>query len=164
MLEYQQLARMAQAADAAGNAYWRQKWARGDGKWHIAVMTEPCLSLLLEGKKTLESRLSRRRASPWGRVTPGDIVLVKRSGGPFVGIFQIETVTYCILENGVESLRRNWNDRICAPEAFWRAKADCRYATLMGATNALRLPPFRVPFRNRQGWIDFPSGPETKTV
>ncbi len=123
-------------------------------------MTEPCLSLLLEGKKTLESRLSRRKTSPWGRATPGDGVLLKRSGGPFVGLFEIETVTYCRLEDGVESLRRSCNDRICAPEEFWRSKEDCRYATLLGVTHVLRLPTFRVPFRNRQGWIDLPPEPE----
>jgi len=53
---------------------------------HLAVMVEPFLSYMLEGRKTIESRFSVKRTAPFNRIHPGDVILLKKAGGPVVAI------------------------------------------------------------------------------
>ena len=48
---------------------------------HLAVFSEPYLSFVLDGVKTVESRFSRVRCAPFQQIRSGDIILVKQSGG-----------------------------------------------------------------------------------
>ena len=56
---------------------------------HLAILIEPYLSFILNGKKTIESRFSINRIAPFDKIQTGDIVLLKRAGGPLVGISQV---------------------------------------------------------------------------
>lgn len=60
---------------------------RNDFGVHVAIFSEPYLTFLLNGSKKVESRFSINKISPYGRVFNGDIVLVKKGGGPVVALF-----------------------------------------------------------------------------
>ena len=47
---------------------------------HIAVFAEPFISLVLEGRKTIESRFGRTRCAPFDQVRAGDIIMMAASG------------------------------------------------------------------------------------
>src|SRR5690349_4668447 len=53
---------------------------------HLAILREPYLTRVLSGEKTVESRFARVRAAPYGRVAPGDLIWLKRVGGPIAGV------------------------------------------------------------------------------
>src|ERR1700680_4435376 len=59
---------------------------------HLAVFVEPFLGYVLDGSKTVESRFSVNRCAPFGKVSRGDVVLLKRAGGAVVGIARVRTV------------------------------------------------------------------------
>src|SRR6185312_3815603 len=59
---------------------------------HLAVFSEAILNELVAGNKTIESRFSTNRICPFGKVHTGDIVLVKKSGGPVIGVFVTGTI------------------------------------------------------------------------
>src|SRR5438105_96656 len=61
---------------------------------HLAVFIEPFLQYILDGKKTIETRFSSVRCAPYERVRSGDIILLKRTGGPVVGICQIRNAWF----------------------------------------------------------------------
>lgn len=50
---------------------------------HIAIMNSKIASIddILSGKKTIESRWSKNKSAPWGKVHAGDTVYFKNSGG-----------------------------------------------------------------------------------
>ena len=52
--------------------------SRGEAGLHLAVLLEPFCSWLLVGTKTIESRFSRVRCAPYGTLSEGDVVVVKR--------------------------------------------------------------------------------------
>src|SRR5215210_2794220 len=100
-------------ATNATNATWKEfdeirRVVADDGEWgsvlgaagselpscgiHLAVFVEPFLDYVLDGSKTVESRFSVNRCAPFGKVSPGDMVLLKRAGGPVVGIARVRTV------------------------------------------------------------------------
>jgi hypothetical protein len=67
------------AASLGGDPAWDlalSRLARGETSLHLAVLTEPFCSWLLEGTKTIESRFSRVRCAPYGTLAEGDIVAV----------------------------------------------------------------------------------------
>src|SRR5580692_1379944 len=65
---------------------------------HLAVFIEPYLQYVLEGKKTVESRFGIQRRPPFGHVREGDILLLKRSGGPITGVCLVGQVWFYQLD------------------------------------------------------------------
>jgi hypothetical protein len=121
---------------------------------HLAVLVEPYLGFILDGRKTIESRFSVRPSPPYGRVEDGDIVLLKESGGPVVGAFTASAAWHYRLDPASwTELRRDFTDALCAQDGFWEARAAAEYATLIGISQAQRLPPVTIPKRDRRGWV-----------
>lgn len=44
---------------------------------HLGIFSEPYLTYMLEGKKTIESRFSKNKIIPYNQITKDDIVIVK---------------------------------------------------------------------------------------
>jgi hypothetical protein len=121
---------------------------------HLAVMIEPYLTYILEGKKTIESRFSKHAIAPFYQIEPGELVLLKLTGGPVVGCFMADSVEFVNLDDRERArLRQDYSEAICADAEFWKAREDKRYATLVGVRNARDLRPAPVAKSDRRGWI-----------
>lgn len=122
---------------------------------HLAVLLEPFLGLLMDGTKTIESRFSRVRCAPYGCLNEGDVVAVKKAGGPVVGAFIAGPVTSCRLTgHRLDELRELYSAQICATgQEFWAERADCTYATLVEVTHIRSLPAVAFPKKDRRGWV-----------
>jgi hypothetical protein len=119
---------------------------------HIACMLEPFLGYILEGKKTIESRFSKPLIPPYQRVAFGDVVLLK--AGPIVASFRASSVEFVELDDDqLARLMQDYSTEICADDAFWRARQEKRYATLIGIADVRRLIPLKVDKRDRRGWM-----------
>jgi hypothetical protein len=146
------------ATSLGGDPAWDlalSRLARGEAGLHLAVLTEPFCSLLLDGAKTIESRFSRVRCAPYGTLAMGDIVVVKKTGGPVTGAFQAGTVrSYHLTPACVAQLRDQYSEQICAGDnQFWADRADCAYATLVDVTHVRFLPAQAFPKKDRRGWV-----------
>lgn len=121
---------------------------------HLAVMAEPYLSYVLEGRKSIESRFSKRAIAPYCQIGAGDLVLLKLTGGPVVGCFTARHVEFVTLYAGeLDRLRRNYSEAICADDEFWAQRTDKRYATLIGVKNHQSLSHAAVAKTDRRGWL-----------
>jgi hypothetical protein len=156
------------AASLAGDPAWDLALSRlacGAAGLHLAVLVEPFYSWLLDGTKTIESRFSRVRCAPYGALADGDIVIVKKTGGPVTGAFQAGTVrSYQLTPARVAQLRDQYAAQICASDdQFWTDRAGCTYATLADVTHVRLLPPWSFPKKDRRGWVQLtrPSQQET---
>jgi hypothetical protein len=119
---------------------------------HIVVMSEPFLSYVFEGTKTVESRFSLHKIAPYQKVQLGDRVLMK--AGLIVGCFTIDWVKeYDLTAYPIEAIRQEYGAAICGTPEFWKKKSNKRYATLMGIQNARRLTPAPITKRDRRAWI-----------
>ena len=146
------------ATSLSGDPAWDlalSRLARGEAALHLAVLTEPFCSLLLDGAKTIESRFSRVRCAPYGTLAEGDIVVVKKPGGPVTGAFQAGTVrSYHLTPARVAQLRDQYAAQICARDnQFWADRADCSYATLVDVTHMRLLAAQAFPKKDRRGWV-----------
>lgn len=126
-----------------------------DIKVHLAVFVQPYLEWILVGNKTIESRFSMRRVAPYEAVCPGDLVVLKLSGGCIVGVCRVAEVELFELNADTHDyIRTRYSVRLCAENAaFWRARAKCRYATLIHLSDVHRVRQFACGKRDRRGWV-----------
>src|SRR4051812_46290160 len=102
--------RAAIARDDFWSPYFRTlRPDRSPFSLHLAVCVEPFLELMLNGRKTIESRFSAVRCPPYLRVNAGDVVLLKRAGGPVLGICRItRTWSYALDPSSWKDIRREF--------------------------------------------------------
>lgn len=143
-----------------GNDYWgRVLGAPGSALptcgIHLAVFVEPFLGYVLDGSKTVESRFSVNRTPPYGKVSRGDAILLKQSGGPVVGIASVQTVWSYHLDNDSLLLIRERFARALRVQdpGFWKQKAAAAYATLMAIDQVHAVEDIPWAKRDRRGWV-----------
>jgi hypothetical protein len=124
----------------------------------VAVFSEPFLSLVLAGQKTIESRFSRNRCAPYGEVYEGDIILMKEVAGPIRGIaLARRSWCYDLVTEPLERIKNRFGAGICADDAFWAARVGSLYATLIELDSAAPLAAVRCAKRDRRGWVSLRS-------
>src|SRR5205814_748415 len=98
---------------------------------HLAIFLEPYLTFILEGKKTVESRFSSVRCAPYDRVKGGDVILLKRAGGPITGLCCVNSAWfYEVDRNTLVEIRQKFSDQICPAEStFWTSREGTSFAT-----------------------------------
>lgn len=148
-------------AEVEGDVFWKDYLTRMVNdeclplSLHLAVMVEPFLQLMLEGKKTIESRFSANRCAPYGRVQPGDVILLKRTGGPIVGLCRVSNRWFYELDpKSRETIKEKFARAMCAESPkFWKEREKASYATLMRVNRVHPINPIRFQKRDRRGWV-----------
>lgn len=122
---------------------------------HLAIFVEPYLKYILEGKKTIESRFSTRKIIPYKRVASGDIIILKRSGGPITGIAKVSDVwNYELDKESWRYLKKDYTDSLCAHDPnFWKMRESASFVTLMKIREVRRVPPIDIEKKDRRSWI-----------
>ena len=144
----------------ADDGVWRDVLGAPDSELpscgiHLAVFVEPFLGYVLDGSKTVESRFSVNRCAPFGKVNQGDVMLLKRAGGPVVGIARVRTVwSYHLDETSWGVIRERFTKALRAQDpVFWDRRREASYATLMLLDHVLALKPVEWEKRDRRGWV-----------
>lgn len=132
----------------------------GDVGVHLGVFIEPFLGAILDGRKTIESRFGVHRYAPFDRVQQGDLIFLKRSGGPVVGIALAGKTTFYELDSHtLGDIRERFADKICAEDdEFWEARAEKRFATLIEIDSVIAVDTLAVDKRDRRGWVTYVEG------
>ena len=110
---------------------------------------------MLEGRKTIESRFGVHRRPPYLSIDTNDIILIKRSGGPVVGVAQAgEALFYQLSPKVLAGIREQFAFQLFAlNEEFWESRVGKQYATLIELEKVAAITPFLFPKRDRQGWV-----------
>lgn len=124
---------------------------------HVAVLWPEYLDAVLDGRKTIESRLARTRCAPFGVVTPGDTVYLKQRSGPIRAAARVSRVMFFegLTPRRVDDIRRRFGTRILGGAEYWAAKrVVARVGTLVWLTDVRRTvrTPAHPPFHGR-GWL-----------
>lgn len=123
---------------------------------HLGIFTEPYLTYMLEGKKTIESRFSKNKILPYNEISKNDIVIVKKSSGNVVAYFTIKEVLFFNLnEIPINEIKNMYGKELCVEENFWLSKKDSNYATLIIIDKIIKLNPFHISKKGMQTWIKF---------
>jgi hypothetical protein len=103
---------------------------------HVAILMRPYLRLILEGRKTIESRLTMRPIVPFRAIRTGERIFFKASSGPFMATAIAGDVFFHdgLTRASVAELRERFNDDVCGDAAYWNRKRDCKCATFIELT------------------------------
>lgn len=122
--------------------------------WHLGIFTEPYLTYMLEGKKTIESRLSNNKIVPYNQITKDDIVFIKKASGNVIGYFTIKDIEFIETANmPISEIKEKYNDKLCLEDLFWKLKRHAKYATLITIDKLIQFEPFSIGKTGRLGWI-----------
>lgn len=125
---------------------------------HLAIFSEPFLSMVLSGEKTIESRFSRNRCAPCGEIGDGDIILLKEVAGPICGlVLARRTWCYDLTCEPIDRIRSRFGAGIGADDAFWSSRSDALYATLIELDTPASIAPVSCEKRDRRGWVSLRS-------
>ncbi len=127
---------------------------------HLAVLVEPYLSLILQGKKTIESRFSLNRHAPFEQVQRGDVIILKRSSGPVQGICRVADAWFYHLDPDTWPEIERYASALCMDDSpFWKQKRGASYASLMRIEEIVRVPNFEIDKLDPRGWVVLRPGP-----
>lgn len=126
-----------------------------NSKMHLGIFSQPFLTLMLDGKKTIESRFSKNKIAPFDKISKYDIVIVKESSKKIVALFTVkEVLQFTMKDTSVHSLKEKYNNEILADNQFWNNKEKTsNYATLIKIGELIKLKPFVINKVGMQSWI-----------
>ena len=121
---------------------------------HLGIFSEPYLTFMLNGKKTIESRFTKNKVAPYHQISKDDIVIVKKSSGNILAYFTIKNVMFIDLSiTSIEKIKQEYHKELCVDETFWNAKKNSRYVTLLFIAKLVQLKPFLIHKKGMQTWI-----------
>lgn len=124
---------------------------------HLAVFSEPILSELLSGNKTLESRMSINKIQPFGKVKENDIVFVKKSGGSVVAVFIAGKVSNFsnLTPSKIKKISYEYGEKLglSVNDKFWKEKEYSKFATIIVVKNLKIITPYDIDKKDRTGWV-----------
>lgn len=118
---------------------------------HVAILKPGYIHAILDGTKTIESRLTKTMQTPHGRVETGERLYLKASGGPFMATAVAGAIhSYADLKpSDVKRIRKKFGQKIGGDDAYWQGKEDSHYATLIELTEVEPVsvgPPYKVAY------------------
>ena len=123
---------------------------------HLAIFSEPYLGFVLDGSKAIESRFAKHRIAPYGSVSSGDVVLIKKAAANMLsGMFLVGDVWFYELDVDTwREIRKEFGNALRADDSsFWEVRKSARYSTLMEVCEMHALPPIEIRKRDRRGWV-----------
>ena len=124
---------------------------------HLAIFKGEGGELILSGKKTIESRFSKRKDPPFGVISSGDLVYIKPSGKDIIGQFRVKKVIFFDgLEIGdIEEIREKYEKELSVDESYWKGKENSKFGTLIfiGDSSRFITSPVKIPKKDLRGWV-----------
>lgn len=121
---------------------------------HLAIMSKGYIEKILSGEKTIESRFSKNRISPFHKVNVGEKVYLQEVGKSVTAMFEVSNVIYFedLNEKSIEEIRHEYQAKIAADDSFWEAKKTSKYGTLIFISNPIKIDPFKVYKNDRSAF------------
>ncbi len=103
---------------------------------HVAILKRPYIRLILEGRKTVESRLTRTAQPPYRAIESEERIFIKASSGPFMATAVAGKIEQ---HEGLEPseilrLRLRHNRAVCGDNSYWELKQSSRFAVFIDLT------------------------------
>lgn len=123
--------------------------------YHLVILKKPYLDLILNGRKSVESRFTRTRCAPFGRILVGDELFFKISSGPVCAratVSKVKEFTNLTKEK-VNKLKKQYNHLICGGDEYWQEKQDCDFGILVWLKNVKPIEPVRIDKKDWRAWV-----------
>jgi len=122
---------------------------------HLVILKRPYLRAVLSGRKSIESRFMKTRCVPYEKVSAGDRLFFKESGGKVCATGMAGKVMNFKNLTGQRTmqLKRKLNRRILGDDLYWEQKRDCRWGVLVWLKEVKAIEPIRINKKDWRGWV-----------
>ena len=124
---------------------------------HLAIFKGNGGELILSGKKTVESRFSKRKSPPFNNISSGDLVYIKPTGKEIIGEFRVQKVIFFdgLEKKDIEEIKLKYGGNIVVEPEYWKKNLDSKYGTLIFISSSTRFltSPIRIPKKDLRGWV-----------
>ncbi len=123
--------------------------------YHLVILKKSYLEAILGGRKTIESRLSKTRHSPFGQVQAGDTLWLKESSGPVCATARAAAVKKYenLTPEQIIGLKERYNDQIKGSNEYWQSKMGCKFAFLVWLEDVKSIEPVRINKKDWRAWV-----------
>ncbi|MHC4636735.1 MAG: ASCH domain-containing protein [Planctomycetota bacterium] len=124
-------------------------------KYHLAILKKKYFDLILNGRKSVEMRLTKGKCPPFGQIGSGDRILLKVSSGPVAATATVSKVKEFsnLTPEKVNELQVRYNGQIGGDELFWQSKEDCRFAVLVWLRDIRKIEPVMIDKKDWRAWV-----------
>lgn len=122
---------------------------------HLVILKKPYLDLILDGRKTIELRLTRAKRPAGGQVEPQDRLLLKASGGPVHATATVADVRYYedLTPKRIAGIKQRYGGQIGGDDAIWESLMDCKSGFLVWLSDVRRIEPIRIHKKDWRAWV-----------
>jgi len=123
--------------------------------YHLVILKKPYFEAIVDGRKRIESRFSKTRRGPFGRVLAGDKLFLKVSSGPVCATATVAAVK--TIENltpkEINKLRERYNHYIRGSGKYWLNQTDCKFGFLAWLKDIRPIKPVQISKKDWRGWV-----------
>jgi ASC-1-like (ASCH) protein len=122
---------------------------------HLAILKKPYLDAIIEGRKTIESRLSRTKRPPFGQITAGDKLFLKLASGPVCAVATVQAVKQFenLTPGKIQQLKTQYNNSILGTDEYWAGKSNCLYGMLVWIEDTKAINPVFITKYDWRAWV-----------
>ena len=123
--------------------------------YHLAILKKPYLDLILNGRKTVESRLYRSKHKWLTQVSTGDKLFLKASSGPVIATATVAAVKHFdnLTAQHITKLKKQYNQYILGNEQYWQEKTYARFGILVWLQNVKPITPRFIRKTDWRAWV-----------
>lgn len=117
---------------------------------HLAIFTKEEIEEIFSGEKKIDGRFSKKRISPFGLISRGDLVYIKPPGKDIVGQFKVKKIIY--IENLDEG---DWDFLKKKYDLTWEKKLNANFLTLifLDEVEQFITSPIKITKKDLRGWV-----------
>ncbi len=131
-------------------------------KKHLAIFSPEVVKLLFSGVKTIETRFSQKRIEPYGAVSVGDLVYIKKSGEDIVGQFKVRKAIYFegLDHDDWQLIKTNYGPKLSLgsqqlDDNYFKLHQQAKFASIIFIDEIEQFitSPIRIPKKDLRGWV-----------
>jgi ASC-1-like (ASCH) protein len=123
--------------------------------YHLVILKKPYLDAILDGRKQIESRLTKTRRPAFGRVFPGDTLFLKVSSGPVCATAMVTAVKNFenLTPRQIIEIKQRYNHYIKGSDEYWQSKMDSKFGFLAWLTDVKPMELVRIHKKDWRAWV-----------
>ncbi len=124
-------------------------------KSHLVILNKIYIDAILDGCKTIESRLLKSKCPPFNCVSPGDKLFLKASGLPVGAVAYAAQVKQYdnLTPSQIDMIRKIYGRQILGDNSYWRLKKDSKFAVLVWLKNVRPIEPIPINKKDWRAWV-----------
>ena len=124
-------------------------------KYHLVILKKPYLEAILAGTKRIESRFSKTKRAPFGKVSSGDKLFLKESSGLVCAAATVAAVKNFenLTPKQTTELKQRYNRYIRGSNEYWQSKVNCAFGLLVWLKDVQPIEPIRIDKKDWRAWV-----------